>query len=332
MAWLAATIAVEAPRAVLGRLPERPMRVLSSAHWLPIAEVLDAAPEFEGSASRRNALRAESWAFVHDQHFHGASPAQVRGRLEQILAGGPSDSESFRRGLDADLAARDERLRRYGSRDRWEGVEIEQPAQSDLPAPRAIARADALTRLGWLALGLDRRTLAERHFRAVLHAQPDDAGAIAGLVTVAIRRTGWEDARSTLAHATTSDDPRLCIAAARLELEQARATQKVEARRRHANSARAHLSTCMALGAAPSQVDALIGAVYLVNGDASSARAPLERAQRALPSSMDVQLLRAEQQQLSGNPEAARALANAVEARSHDDSVREAARETLESL
>jgi len=329
MAWLAATIEVVHPHATLGQLPKRPMRILASSNWLPIQQVLDVAPSVEDSANRRNTLRAEAWAFVHDYHFHQIPPSKVGGRLRRILTGGPPEWEAFRRSLDTDLDAREDRLRGYGRRDRWNGIEIGKSTPSVLAEPRAIDRVESMTRLGWLALRLDRLTLAERYFRAALRTRTDHGAAWAGSITVAVRRGRWDEARRHLEEAGMRNDHRLCIAAARLDLEQTRAESLRDGARDTA-IVRERLKICAEQGAATSEVQSLIGDSHLVSGDPASARASLERAQNALPSSLHIQLLRARQRGLEGDTGAMRTLAGAVATRTHDDALRRAAYALLE--
>jgi tetratricopeptide (TPR) repeat protein len=330
MAWLAATIEVDSPRAVLGQLPDSQMRILRRSTWLPIGEVLDADSLGGWSASRREAFGAEAWALVHDLHFYGARPEEVGGRLSEILTGGIAEWTAFRRSLDAGLEARNRRLALFKRRERWEGIEIEGGPGGKPAAARPIDRAEARAHLGWLALELDRRTVAARHFRSVLRDRPGDARALAGLAAVAARRGRWADARSQLQQAGALDDPRSCVAAARLHLEQARGANDAEERAQGAGRARVRLEACAELGAVASEVQALCGEAYLLEGQAAAARAPLERAHELLPSSLRIQLLRARQRRLEGAEGAARLLALAVLSRSHDDALREAARGLIE--
>jgi tetratricopeptide (TPR) repeat protein len=332
MAWMAATTEVSPPRAVLGRLPERQMLALREGSSIQIDEILDADAVGEWSWRRRKTFAAEAWALVHDLHFR--DPLKAGGRLREILDAGPTELEEFRRSLGPDLEALNERLRLYQYHDRWEGTEIEATVDEEVGSPRPIDPADAMRHLGWLALRLDHPAVAWRSFRASLGRQPGDASALSGLGMAAARRRKWAEARKHMqaAEARAPDASVTCLAAARLDLEQARASKDPAERAQLAEGARRRLDACEKLGATRPEFWALYGETYLLDGEPSgAARDPLDRAQKMLPSSLEIQLLRARQKLREGRVGSAKTLAVNVLSRSHDAALRRAAKKILDT-
>jgi hypothetical protein len=324
MAWVAATTEVDAPQAILGRLADEKMRILQSSSWIPIGEILASDPA-RWSASRRRTFAAEAWALVHDLHFHATHPLDVGGRLRVMLTGGAPAWAEVRAEIEADLAVLDERLSRFRYRDRWKGIALEDGSDAVESDPRAMQRAESTTELGFLALALDRRTLAERLFRRVSNSHPDDAGARAGLAIVAARRGNFDEGRRHLEPVASTRHARMCLASVQLSLERARRAAEPSDRTTYAGEARGEAEACIDLLAASAEVHAMIAEACLLESNPDCARSAIDRAQQIFPSSLRIRLLRARQLMAEGSRGRASSLAWSVVGRTHDDALRKAA-------
>jgi hypothetical protein len=267
---------------------------------------------------------------VHDLHFHAAHPLDVGGRLRVMLTGGAPAWAEMRAELETDLAIRDERLSGFRYRDRWRGIALEDGSDGVESEPRAMPRAESTTELGFLALALDRRALAERHFRRVLKSRPDDADARAGLATVATRRGHFDEARRQLESVAPTRNARVCLASVHLPLAEARRATDPSDRATYADEARRQAEACMDVVAASSEIHALVAEACLLESNPGCARAAIDRAELIFPSSLRIRLLRARQLMAEGSRGRASSLAWSVVGRTHDEALRRTARALAE--
>jgi len=210
VAWLASAMQEEARGVIVGRvIPEYRSAVLG---WRreELAAALVRSDLSDASVPQRALFSAESWAIAH-----------TLGLAARRSAEGDSLLDAYRRALDAAPGAQDRALAAIGLSsavlvDRvhahLEGRRI--PIRTLSPrgfasgsmTPAPIARAESRTRLGTLALRIDRPALARDAFERALEQDAEAPAARIGLADAAARAGDIETADAELAAVVLSAD------------------------------------------------------------------------------------------------------------------------------
>jgi tetratricopeptide (TPR) repeat protein len=331
------TVSVDGEEVDVGVLRRDYVRVLRSDQWMPLTEVLS-VHDLEGWGPRRTAVfRAESWAFVHFLNFGFKRPGEGKQQLaeyfERIEAGTPSEA-AVSAAFGMSKRALDRTLHKYARAERIGSVGVRLRGNPFDEAPKLVplARADAVTSLGWLSLDLERADQAQRFFEIALAEDPRAVRAHAGLGAADAMRGRWETAMQHFGRALglAPDDAFTQLDIGRYYHRRAIEATDAKKRAEYASLARTHYLKCAQLDGTIPEAVAMYGATFLLEGEeVNRAAKPLERASEMLPSSAEIRLLLARFHIESGRTRAGRRIAVGAYTRSHDLATRRAAEELM---
>ena len=274
------------------------------------------------TAREREIFDAESWALVHYLTFESGSPAQARQRfrhyLDQVERG-----TSFRIALESSFGEGPAQIKkgvsRYVREKSFHSMVLRLPPRATRnPEPRTLEAPNARARLGWLAIELGRPETASRYFDMTLAEQPNNVSALAGRIAAARIDENWKAAESHYASALAiaPADPLVQLEGGHAALASAfRATSPSQARQR-ASLARERLQQSIQELATNPAAYTLLGRTYLVPGeDPSLGLSPITKARQLLPSSLEIELVRARLQLARGDATHAAYLAREIASR-----------------
>ncbi len=344
LAQFASTIDVSDGRAQIGLPREDHVRLLRDRGWVSLDRVLK-TPDLEEWGSRNRSLyHAQTWAFVHSRIADYGDRGRLRRELsqyEELLAGGARHDRAVQRAF-GDPATLQKQLTRYVRQARLDSVSIrvKSPWQAEAAGLHPLTQDEVLTELGWLSITLGRSTQADRYLEAAGRLNPRSARTEVGLGAAATLRKDWAAARPHYERALTlaPDDPQVLLEVARFHLAQAELTRAEQSnlalsRARLTDLARKHLLRARELDPSRPATHAALATAYLLGGgDAAQAQASLERASGLLPSSLEIELLRARLSLEQGRPLAARRGARNVRARTHSQGLAEDAGQLLDEI
>ncbi len=340
LAQFASTIDVSDGGAEIGRLREDHVRLLRDRSWVSLDHLLE-TPHLEGWGSRdRQLYEAETWAFVHSRIAAYRDRGRLRrelGLYERHLASGIGHDHAVLRAFGEPGAKLRKKLARYVRQERFDSatVRLQGSWKAEEARPRPLAKDELLTELGWLSIALGRSVQADRYLESALRANPRNARAHTGLGAAATLRGDWAAAKPYYgrALALAPDDPQTRLEAALFYLAQAEQTEDAESRTQLASLAREHLVRARELDRFRPGTHASLAASYLLDGeDAAQAQSSLEQARNLLPSSLEIELLRARLSLEHGLPLTARRLARNVRARTHSKELAEDAGRLLDEI
>jgi tetratricopeptide (TPR) repeat protein len=327
------TLAVKGDRVELGRFREDHVRLLRDQPWIPLIRILEATSLEDWGKRKRRVFRAESWVFVHYLNFGLEEPGRGQeqlGRYLRSVADGAGHEQAVRDAFGVDSSKLDRALQRFVRSDRFGSVAIGigYPEAAEAPEMKSLAQDDAITRLGRLSISLGRAEQAQRYFEMAVAANSHNARAHAGLGSAAGLRGRWDAAGAHYGRALeiAPDDALVEVDIGGTTDRRARESGDAETRARLAALARRHYARSWELDGSIPEPYARYGATFLLEGEeAERGLDPLERANRMLPSSAEVELLLARLRARLGRPRQARIQALAVLSRTHSRATRNAA-------
>jgi tetratricopeptide (TPR) repeat protein len=327
------TLEVKGDRVELGRFREDHVRLLRDQPWVPLIRILEATSLEEWGKRKQRVFRAESWAFVHYLNFELEEPGRGREQLSRYLrslADGAEHERAVREAFGVDSGDLDRALQRFVRSDRFGSVAVRigDPEPAGPPELKPLAQDEVVTRLGWLSISLGRVKQAQRYFEMAVAANPRNARAHAGLGAADGLRGRWDAANPHYGRALgiAPDDALNQLDVGVYYDRKARETGDAEARAGLAALARRHYARSWELDDSLPEPHARYGATFLLEGEAAKrGLEPLERANRMLPSSVEVKLLLARLYSRVGRPQQARDQALAVFSRTHSAATRTAA-------
>jgi len=313
-AEMLSSASVEGDQVLLGHYPERSIEVFRGGHWIPLDQLLRVAHAAELVPSARAMAFAESWALVHYLHYERGDPRTLRAQLARYLEAkrdGNDDAGALAKGFGIGVDELDRELRDYVSAGQFPYFSI--PAASiETASPaelRALAPAEAATRLGRLALASGNAAAAESRFSSALHDSPDDPDALCGLASLRSFQGRWPEADELYhrAIAQRPNDGGCYLDFGESIYQRARGVDDSELTRALAETARKLLVRSWQLDPDVPLTYAVYGATFLLGETLpESGRDALAHASELLPSNLEIALLLAEYRARLGDPEAAR--------------------------
>lgn len=291
-------------------------------------------------ARERQVFDAESWALVHYLTFETGHPNQARRRFARyfdLVERGMAYPRALKQAFGEGPGALERGLAHYVRERSFNAMEIKIHGEPDArpPTARRLRPTRALSRFGWLAIQLDRPKRARPYFQRALELDARNASANSGLGAVDRIEKNWSGAEAHYARALelAPKDPLVQLEVGRYYAARAQQAAEPEARAENARRAREHFETSLSTLSTNPEAYALIGSTYLLPGqDAKRAGAPLESAQALLPSSLEIELLRARAEFALGKLTSARYLATAVASRTHSRPLSRQARRFLDEI
>jgi tetratricopeptide (TPR) repeat protein len=322
----------------IGRHRDDTVRLLRGAYW-PGAENLIQAESPNAFPGRDPAVfSAGSWLLVHYLAFGVGAPVRIPLRLDPYLERVEEEQPyalTVGRGLGVEPSSLDKSLNRYLRGDRFDSIELRLHRPEGTLRERALSRAEATSRLGWLLVGVGSWDEAANYFERAIAAEPGLARAHAGLGAVARQRGRFGEARSRYARALglAPDDALVQLELGDSSREQAEAANDPSEVAELAETARRHYRASEAVDPSRAAAPALRATTHLLPGqDPALAVAPLARARRLRPASLELELLAARVHAALGQHARARAEAAGVAARTHSRPLAEAAQQLLNEL
>ncbi len=301
--------------------------------------VLQRSDVSDRTPQQRALFEAQTWGIAHTLEFSGG-------------AGSGSDSllDRYRAALDAkDAATREDPLAAIGlspealAARMVRHLEAGQTRVRELEPrgydPRRItltplSRAESRTRLGELALAIDRPELAARHFELALADEPEHLRARIGRVEAAARsgEPGDVEAHFEVLALAEAGPPALQLAAGDAALAIARAATEPALRARARDFARARHAAVLAGPAPSARAPFGMARSYLeIEGEDPAGSLPwLEAARARRAGSLVLELRLAEVDARTGATRSAQIRARNVVSRTHDAGLERAARALIE--
>ena len=338
---LASTLDVNPGGSVLmGRVRKDHLRVLRDNLWLPGDRIVQLESLEKLDAGNRRVFRAQSWGLVHllllgTQHPSKAGQAAQR-YFERVAEEGPTD-RALETAFGANGVELTRRLLEAVRTNTFGTVEIRADVAEEQAPPelRRLSVEEVLIRLGWLSIQFGRPDQAEEYFEMAVAENPRSALAHAGLGATDKLRADWEAAREhyAVALAEGSGDPIVQLEVGGYYHARAARTEDAALRQRLVELARDHYRRSIALDASLAEPHAVLGATSLRPGQhAADGLDALARAAELLPSSLEIELLRANAIARTGQSAAARRRAWNVFSRTHSQDLASAARQLAEAI
>ena len=276
----------------------------------------------ELSKHEREIFNAESWALVHYLTFGKGHPAQARKRFRRyfdLLEQGTSYPKALQKAFGETPSEIKKGLSGYVREQEFGSMTMRIPQRrAKVPTPRRLEPANAATRLGWLAVALGRAKIALGYFERALEPDPENPSAMAGLVASARIQQDWKSAEARYARAqeVAPNHSLMHLEGGRAALAEARETASPRDQTRLTALAQQRFRKSIdELGTNP-EAYALLGSSYLLPGeDPARGVAPLIRAQALLPSSLEIELIRARIELARGEASFAALLARGIASR-----------------
>jgi tetratricopeptide (TPR) repeat protein len=330
-AQFASTIEVGDESMWVGRVPAEHVRQLRNRMWLSPNQIFPLRDLGALGPAQRDVFPAQSWALVHLLLLDQADPARARNDAQRYLEEVDKGMPPTRAFESAFGVTGEELLRRLGDVVRRKGFRTAVLRARAMPSPlepRPLAADDVLTRLGWLSIWVDKPDQAARYFHMAGSVNARNARARAGLASAERLREHWDEANAHYAAALAGapSDAIVQLEAAHFYRQRAEAASDPESRADLAARARLHYQRSIDVSPRVAEPHAGVGATYLIRGERSAQSAdPLERARELQPSSLEIELLRAESAVARGNPRLGRRRALNVASRTHSRELTHAA-------
>lgn len=323
----------------VGTPPPRLVRLLHDRIWMKFSRIVGMRDLTQLPERHRNLFNAQSWLMVHRLLLGQGSVARDRSNVtryfDRVANGHPSEA-SFQSAFGISTATLKSELADQIASDRYASAKIRTPAPWDeSPQPSPLPQPEAVARLGWLSILMGRPEQARTYLETAVAEDPDSAHAHLGLGAVAKLHAQWEGAKPHYARAVelAADD-----AIVQLEVGgyyHARATRSRDPATlaELTKLARAHYTQSIRIDNTIPEAWAVLGATYLLPGeDVERAVEPLTHALELLPSSLEIQLLLANQRAAAGLTVEAKRLATSVFDRTHSNDLSTAALKLLERI
>lgn len=339
-AQLASTIDVDDDGVRVGRVRSDHLRALRNNLWLRGDRIVE-LQDLEGLEPReRTVFQAQAWGLVHLLLLGGEDPASARQasqRYFELVAEQGLDERALERAFDANGVELTRRLADAVRLGEFPSAEIraDVAAQTGTLELRPLPLDEVLTHLGWLSITYGRPDQAAEYFDMAVAANPRNARSHAGRGAVEKLRGEWEGAREHYAAALAegADDAVVQLEVGGYFHARASRAQDAAVREQLVRQAREHYRRSIALDGSIAEPYAVLGATYLLPGQrAAEGLAALDRAGELLPSSLEIELLRASAMARAGQPLAARRRASNVIARTHSQDLADAASTLVEEI
>ena len=288
----------------------------------------------------RETFDAESWAFVHYLAFQTGTPGRLQHRFARYferIGQGVGYPEALEQAFGKGPDALERALSRYVRERSFDAIKVAihvKPGHRKAN-PQPLPTTRALSRLGWLAIRLERPGRARPYFQRALSLDPGNASAVSGLAAADRLDGQWESAQAFNARALAlaPRDPLVQLEVGRYHAARAANESRPGPRAEEIKLARKHYEASTAEFATNPEAYARLGSTYLLPGqDANKAIPLLDKAQALLPSSLEIELLRARAEFALGRASIARYLATSVASRTLDSAVGQKARRFLDEI
>jgi tetratricopeptide (TPR) repeat protein len=315
------------------------VRLLNDRIWMKFSRVVRMRDLTQLPKRHRRLFDAHSWILVHRLLLGQGSVARDRLKVtryfDRVAKGHPAEA-SFQSAFGISTGTVKSELADQIASDRYGSVKVRIPPPWDETPPlRPIPEPEASSRLGWLSVLMGRPDQASEYFELAVTQDPQLAFAHLGLGAVAKLEARWEEAKPHYARAIELAPENAIVQVEVGAYYHARATRSADAvtRAELAKLARVHYTRSIQIDNAVPETWAVLGATYLLPGeDENSALEPLMHAQELLPSSLEIQLLLANQRIAAGLTVEAKRLAIGVFDRTHSDDLSAAAVILLDSI
>ena len=330
-AQFASTIEVGDESVRVGGVPAEHVQQLRNSNWLSPKRMLPLRDLGALGPKQRDVFRAQSWALVHLLLLDQGSPARARSDAQRYLEEVEKGTPPTRAFESAFGVTGEELLRRLGDvvpGQRFRSAALRVRATPSRFELRPIAADDVLTRLGWLSIWLNKPDQAAKYFHMAGSKNVRNARARAGLASAERLREHWDEANPHYAAALAGapSDAIVQLEAAHSYRQRAEAASDPESRADLAARARLHYQRSIDASPRVAEPHAGVGATYLIRGEPSAQSAdPLERARELQPSSLEIELLRAESAVARGHLGLGRHRALNVVSRTHSRKLSHAA-------
>ena len=305
---------------------------------LSLAGVLQMQTMEGVSEQERQAFEAEAWALIHYLSFEVGDPAEAAKRRRNYfaaLASGKPRTQAFKDAFGMDEDSFERKLFQYVRKPRFDSLQLNlsdswKPTPADI---RPLSQPDAIADLGWLSIDLGKPAQARQYFKMALTSEPGNARAQAGLAASARLEGNTTEARDEGLRGLqgSPNHPVLHLEVGRAYHELARSAATVQEQKQWAQLAQEHYLKSIEGNPDNPAPSALLGETYLLESqDTSKAKAPLDAAQKQLPSSLEILRLRAKLSAEKGAITEARYHARTIRARTHSTRQSAAAQEILD--
>jgi tetratricopeptide (TPR) repeat protein len=279
------------------------------------------------------AFYAQSWLLAHLLTL--GQGGKFTPRLDRYLAEvdrGVDPVDAFETAFDIDVGDLEERMTEYVKEIPTFGLPRRDLTKGLQVSVRPVPLDEIGERLGWLAMGIGRHSLAKALFERASAANPNNARAIAGLGDVEKLDGSWEEAETAYRRSLelAPDDWQNHLEFAEYFTD--RAMKEEEGRDERLARAREHFAKAIELEPSNPEAHAMLGVTYTIGKQPTEPGiAALERAAKLLPSHSGIEFPLAKLHHRAGHREQAIELLRRVVYRPHGDVNREAT-ELLEHL
>jgi tetratricopeptide (TPR) repeat protein len=317
----------------IGAVPPHRVQWLVHGPKIPYDQIIRAR-SFNGWPLREvAAFYAQSWLLAH--HLTLGQGGKFTSRLDRYLDEvdrGVDPVEAFENAFDIDVDDLDERMAKYAKEIPAFGLPRRDLAQGLQIRVRPVPLDEIGARLGWLAMSIGKRPLAEGLFERAAAQNPANARAVAGLGDIDKLKGNWDEAETAYRRSLelAPDDWQNHLEFA--EYYTHRAEQEEEGRDERLARAREHFARAIELEPANPEAHAMLGFTYTIgNQPGKPGIASLEHAAKLLPSHSGIEFPLAKLHHRAGHRERAIELLRRVVNRPHGD-INEEATELLEEL
>ena len=288
----------------------------------------------------RETFDAESWAFVHYLAFQTGNPGRLQRRFAryfELVRQGVGYPQALEQAFGEGPDALERALAGYVRERSFDAMKLAirvKPGQRKA-TPQPLPTTRALSRLGWLAIQLERPDRARPYFQRALSLDLGNASAISGLGAADRLDEQWKGAQAHNAHALAlaPKDPLVQLEVGRYHAARAADESRPGSREKEIELARKHFRASLSEFSTNPEAYARLGSTYLLPDQDPQAAVPLlEKAQALLPSSLEIELLRARAEFSLGQTSSARYRATSVASRTLDSRVGREARRFLDEI
>lgn len=288
----------------------------------------------------REIFDAESWAFVHYLTFQTGRPGQAQHRFARyfdLIGQGASYPRALEQAFGQGTDSLERALAKYVRERSFEAMEVKMTGRDEIriATPQRLPTTRALSRLGWLAIQLERPRQAREYFRSALSLDPRNASAVSGLGAAARIDEKWQNAAHHNARALdlSPKDPLVQLEIGRYHAARAAKETGSESQIGELERAREHFETSLSEFSTNPEAYARLGMTYLMQGqEPEKAVKLLQKAQLLLPSSLEIELLRARVELALGHSSNARYLATSVASRTLESRIGREAQNLLDEI
>ncbi len=311
----------------IGAVPPHRLQSLFFPQRVPWSRVIRAR-SFKGwTQYEAGMFYTQSWLLVHYLVLgQGGNFTARADRYIERVARGTDEEKAFREAFGIDVDDLEPRFERYLKEIPSFGLPRRDLAQGLAISVRAVPLDEIATRLGWLALNIQKLSLAEAYFEHASAANPNNARAIAGLGDTHKYGERWQEAEAAYRRSLelAPDDWQNHLEFAEYFVD--RAMKEEDGRDERLTRAREHFAKAIELAPENPEAHAVLGASYTIGDQPPEPGiAALERAAVLLPSHPAIEFPLAKLHHRAGHRERAVELLRRVVYRPHGDANREAA-------